>query len=579
VPTGYSYIRMSTDAQLKGHSLRRQTEQTEKYASEHGITLDLEFDLRDIGVSAFDGSNIDKGQLGKFLQAVKEGRIEKGSVLIIESLDRLSRQAVARSLRIFLDILEHGIEIVTLIDGRAYVPGNTDVTELMASLFVMSRANEESLTKQNRGRAVNEHKREKARLGVEIFSKKCPGWLRASDDRKKFEEIPDRVAVVRKIFSYADAGCGADLIARKLNSDRAQPFGKSAGWQKSSVRKILNNRAVLGEHQHMTIDRGKREPTGDPDPSYFPAIIDEATFYRVQDGQARRRIKSSGRKGLTYRNLFSGIIVCGTCGGPMHLRNGGSKGGARLVCSNAVRDNGCTIRTRWSYGDFETSVLAFVHEADLPRVVAELRPRLEQQSLDAQVRELEGRLLKARRDRNRIFELILGDELTDFLQLRLRESDRQVAELEKALDEIRQTLENQRAEQRDFETAGAAIADLVSQLQTGSSAEILNIRAATATRFRSIVKRIRIWPEGLPMHQDAARMLIESDGERARAYLRSLPLPSKAEHFFSVELMDGTIRAVSPAEGEPKKLRWIQEAKLPPEPADMIPCMASYRSA
>ncbi len=54
-PLAYSYIRMSTDIQLKGDSLRRQEELSVKYAEEHDLELDKDFKLRDIGVSAFHG--------------------------------------------------------------------------------------------------------------------------------------------------------------------------------------------------------------------------------------------------------------------------------------------------------------------------------------------------------------------------------------------------------------------------------------------------------------------------------------------------------------------------------------------
>jgi DNA invertase Pin-like site-specific DNA recombinase len=49
-PRAYSYIRMSTDAQIKGDSLRRQLELSELYAQEHGLQL-VDTDLRDTGRS------------------------------------------------------------------------------------------------------------------------------------------------------------------------------------------------------------------------------------------------------------------------------------------------------------------------------------------------------------------------------------------------------------------------------------------------------------------------------------------------------------------------------------------------
>ncbi|AWL03279.1 recombinase family protein [Massilia oculi] len=102
LPVAYSYIRFSTSEQQKGDSLRRQTELSERYASAHGLTLDTSLHLHDLGLSAFDRSNIDRGALGGFLEAVKRGRIAHGSFLLVESLDRLSRDKVLAALEIFI---------------------------------------------------------------------------------------------------------------------------------------------------------------------------------------------------------------------------------------------------------------------------------------------------------------------------------------------------------------------------------------------------------------------------------------------------------------------------------------------
>jgi DNA invertase Pin-like site-specific DNA recombinase len=57
---------------------------------------------KDAGLSAFDGSNITRGKLGRFLDDVQAGRIPRGSSLIVESLDRLSRQGIIESTDIAL---------------------------------------------------------------------------------------------------------------------------------------------------------------------------------------------------------------------------------------------------------------------------------------------------------------------------------------------------------------------------------------------------------------------------------------------------------------------------------------------
>ena len=39
MPRAFSYLRLSTDVQLKGDGLRRQLEASKKYAAEHGLDL------------------------------------------------------------------------------------------------------------------------------------------------------------------------------------------------------------------------------------------------------------------------------------------------------------------------------------------------------------------------------------------------------------------------------------------------------------------------------------------------------------------------------------------------------------
>ena len=98
MPKAYSYIRFSSAIQLKGDSLKRQTSLREEYLAKHPeLELDTTLNLSDLGVSAYDRSNITKGALGRFLQAVKDGKIARGSYLLVESLDRLSRAQVSQN--------------------------------------------------------------------------------------------------------------------------------------------------------------------------------------------------------------------------------------------------------------------------------------------------------------------------------------------------------------------------------------------------------------------------------------------------------------------------------------------------
>ena len=79
----YSFTRMSTPAQLKGDSLRRQLAKAERWAEARKIPLDTS--LRAIGISAFKGVHRTKGALATFLQKIEAGEIDSGDFLIVEN--------------------------------------------------------------------------------------------------------------------------------------------------------------------------------------------------------------------------------------------------------------------------------------------------------------------------------------------------------------------------------------------------------------------------------------------------------------------------------------------------------------
>src|SRR5271157_5258887 len=154
-----SYSRFSTAIQASGDSLRRQLTLSDEYAKKHNLHINRT--LTDKGVSGFRGANLQQGALGAFIKAIEMGKVKPGSVLLVESLDRLSRNEITEQLGLFLCILTAGIEIVTLYDERSYhrESNNGNPTELIISIVLMIRGWEESATKSFRLKEVWKAKR------------------------------------------------------------------------------------------------------------------------------------------------------------------------------------------------------------------------------------------------------------------------------------------------------------------------------------------------------------------------------------------------------------------------------------
>src|ERR1039457_7172226 len=97
----YSYQRFSSIKQKKGDSTTRQTGAAELFAKQ--FNLELRQTFSDDGVSGFKGKNFsNESALSAFLKLVDSGEIEKGSCLIVENMDRLSRQSILPCLSKFI---------------------------------------------------------------------------------------------------------------------------------------------------------------------------------------------------------------------------------------------------------------------------------------------------------------------------------------------------------------------------------------------------------------------------------------------------------------------------------------------
>lgn len=350
-PRAFSYIRFSTSEQLKGDSLRRQTSGAERYALTHGLELDTKFTFKDLGVSAYRGNNLTHGKLGEFLTALEHKDIPSGSYLIIESLDRLSRNVPLKVIMLLQRICEYGITVVTLDDGREYTEEsiNRDATSLMVALMVAIRANEESHKKGMRLSAAWENKRKQA--SDKPLTSICPAWLKLREDRSSFIIDTDRASIIKGIYQDTLQGIGQHSIAKKLNTDGVKVFGRGKMWHRSYISKLLSNESVIGTyipHKTEVTREGKKLRTPlDPVPGYFPSIIDPDVFERVSFMRPVKHIGTGAGTRSTKRVTFTlaGLAKCPACQSTMTRVYKGARGGRPyLICTKAKAGAGCRYK-------------------------------------------------------------------------------------------------------------------------------------------------------------------------------------------------------------------------------------------
>lgn len=350
----YSYVRFSSKKQEEGDSFKRQTLLSEKYCEEHGLELDKTLKMADLGMSAFTGKHISHGALGKFLKLAEAGKIERGSYLLIENIDRFSRMNPMDALDHFSSIVRAGITVVTLQSGMTYSEEsiNTNQGQLYVIVGEIQRANQESKRKSFLLGEAWKRKRKNAIEYNTPLTGRCPMWLKLNKETNKYERIPERCKTIELIFQKKADGKSKPAIAIELNCDttawkpekstKGKLRNKTGGWRESYIQKILTNREVIGEYQpHIKVD-GKRVPIGEPLTDYFPKAFDDTNlFYKVQKLMADRSAEighMGGKKGKA-NNLFVHLAKCGFCGSSLHYVDKGKepKGGKYLHCDASYR--------------------------------------------------------------------------------------------------------------------------------------------------------------------------------------------------------------------------------------------------
>lgn len=551
-PLAYSYVRMSTDTQLKGNSLERQKEKSKEYAIRHDLQLVENFE--DIGVSAFKGKNIKEGMLGDFISLIENKTVPAGSYLLIESLDRLSRENIFESIPLFIKILKSGIKIVTLIDEQVYGAQNADFKDLLYPMVVLSRAHEESVAKSFRVGKAWANKRKN--IHQRKLTKVCPAWLKLNTDSNSFEVIPGRDDVVKRIFDLADSGYGSYSIGRILNNEGVFPFSEnSKGWHASYITRILNNRSVLGEFQPHKLVNGTAEPDGDIIPDYFPHLIDEEQFLRIKHARRKRLVEGAGRKGPVYRNLFSRIAKCAYCASPMRFVHKGQppKGGQFLRCTNAERHFECSA-SGWRYDHFENVFLYFVHELDLVETLKRADEQSERYTLEQKLVSINENIRGKRELLNTTFDMLQTSNASkDFIQSKIEEISSEILELENQKGAVEAKLEKDAAL---APVDDQQIKSLIKELQDADDGDLERKRRVVANRLQMMIKSLTLAPDGL--RKDAEKLVLSQFGS-SEALFDFFETGAQSGEVstgmsFSVVLLDGIMRRVTVSRREPLKV-------------------------
>lgn len=175
------------------------------------------------------------------------------------------------------------------------------------------------------------------------------------------------------VFELHDSGFGSHTTAKILNQrgvpvvpaflskDKADDAKRQVNrrWYQAYCGRLTLDRRVIGEYQPMRIVDGKKVPEGEPIPGYYPQIIPDELWNKVQDAKHPRHGVRTGTRKFRFSNLLTGMARCAYCGNVMSILgdNRGVERRTYLRCSAHHRGGTCDAKGVARYDWFEAKLL------------------------------------------------------------------------------------------------------------------------------------------------------------------------------------------------------------------------------
>ena len=469
----YSYKRYSTPDQAKGLSLSRQESETEALCRRHGWELDQNLSIDDLGKSAFSKGS-QKG-LEAFMQAIRLNQVVAPAVLIVERLDRLSRQEIDSALSIWQEILRAGISIATVNPEMVYDSKSVNkFQDLVQALICFSVAHDESQKKSERTCFNWNHKRVLAATTRTFVRCKLPAWILEQNGVLLLN--PTKAESIRQIFQMSIDGYGAPAIVKHFNDtgvpNIAAGYSRATktSWNQRYVEALLNDRKTMGEQQFYRVKGKKRTPIGEPIKGYFPAVVSEDVFFSAAAAR-KSRFTQRGPNGPTTANLFQGILFD---------MNSGER--FQMVNSSAYeKKRGCFRRLSagkltWQYEQFESHFLTAVREIVLESIETANNKINRLPALEAKAAEL-----KTKHDD--LFSQMLSAPFNSGLEL--------LRQLEEKRDQIQKEIDQAKADLTGNSNPGQFVTAL-DKLKLTPPTELAAVRRKIRAVIRQMIARIEI---------------------------------------------------------------------------------------
>ena len=317
------YCRLSRDDEQAGesNSIVNQKAILKKYAKEQGFR-NIQFFVDD----GFSGANFNRPEWQRMIAMVEADQI---GVLLAKDMSRIGRNYL--KVGFYTEILfpKHNVRFIAINSG-------VDSANQMDNDFTPFLNIINEFYVKDSSKKVKASMKQKGESGEYLTTNPPYGYMKDPDNPKKHWIIDDEAAaVVRQIFAWCMEGYGPSQIAHKLKDAKVDcptvhwaKMGRNApaktpddpyDWAPRTISGILERQEYLGHMVNFRTHRQSyksKKKIENPQSEWkifentHDAIVDEETFYRVQELRKNKRRPSRTGKS----NMFSGIVRCADCG-------------------------------------------------------------------------------------------------------------------------------------------------------------------------------------------------------------------------------------------------------------------------
>ena len=308
-PRAWAYVRWSSRRQEKGDSLERQTRALEHFQQQFP-EVEIVETFKDAGVSAFHGLNSSAGQLRHILDHIDNGTITAGDFLLVESIDRLSRQRSPDTVQLLTGIIKKGVNIFTTIDRQlySYRDEKDDLSRAIMFTVIAQRAYDESKTKSERAKSAHAKKAMEAEKGA-VYSSFIPFGLRVIDGR--YEVVTEEAKELKRLFELLK-NVGLKQTVIQMNKTKT-----INNWTVAKIEQLLKKEHVIGKLLIEKVDYSsgvRRKVKSQIISNHYPKTVDEALFFACKEAMTARATLKRGRVKGEFNNLFQHVLKCEVCG-------------------------------------------------------------------------------------------------------------------------------------------------------------------------------------------------------------------------------------------------------------------------